>query len=269
MVGERAIDVCAAHTVREQIAAARCDVVYHLAARSHVGESWNADDALTTVNVEGTRNVVDACTRAGVARVIVVGSAEEYGASGTAAPIDERTPLRPLSPYGVSKAAAEAVALDAFAREGVPAVCVRAFNHTGPGQSSRFLVPGLAARVAHAERTGAPSITIGNVDPVRDVSDVRDVVRAYRLLAEHGVPGEVYNVCSGRGHRVGDIAAALVALSDVPLRLEIDADLVRAVDVPVLVGDPAKLVAATGWTRRIELDQTLADVLAEARARGT
>jgi GDP-4-dehydro-6-deoxy-D-mannose reductase len=266
VVGERAIDVCAADAVRERIAGARCDVVYHLAARSHVGESWNGGDALTSVNVEGTRNVIDACARAGVARVIVVGSAEEYGSSESATPLDERTPLHPVSPYGVSKAAAEAVALEAFAREGVPAVCVRAFNHTGPGQSSRFLVPGLAARVAQAERSGARSIAIGNVDPVRDLSDVRDVVRAYRLLAEHGVPGEVYNVCSGRGRRVGEVAAALVALAERPVQLEVDTDLVRAVDVPVLVGDPTKLVAATGWTRLIELDQTLADVLAEARA---
>jgi GDP-4-dehydro-6-deoxy-D-mannose reductase len=133
-------------------------------------------------------------------------------------------------------------------------------------------VPGLAARIAAAERAdprraGTDEITLGNGDPVRDFSDVRDVVRAYALLAERGVAGEVYNVCSGRGVRVGDVAAMLLERAHRPLRVVTASDLVRAVDVPVLIGDPAKLVAATGWRPEHDLDDTLDAVLADARAR--
>jgi GDP-4-dehydro-6-deoxy-D-mannose reductase len=148
---------------------------------------------------------------------------------------------------------------------GLAVVCTRAFNHTGPGQAPNFLVPGLAARIAAAERAGSDEIALGNGDPVRDFSDVRDVVRAYALLAERGVAGEVYNVCSGQGVRVGDVAARLVALARRPLRIVTATDRVRAVDVPVLVGDPTKLVAATGWQRAHDLDDTLAAVLDAAR----
>jgi GDP-4-dehydro-6-deoxy-D-mannose reductase len=242
------------------------DVVYHLAARSHVGASWSDGDELTQVNVDGTRAVIDACVAAGVARVVVVGSSEQYGTVDPAAiPVGEDTECRPVSPYGKSKVAAEAVALDAHRMHGLAVVCTRAFNHTGPGQSPAFLVPGLAARVAVAEREGTGEITLGNGDPVRDFTDVRDVVRAYALLADGGVAGEVYNVCSGHGVRVGDLAERLVGRARRPLRVVTATDLVRAVDVPVLVGDPGKLVAATGWRPEHSLDDTLDAVLAAAR----
>ena len=243
------------------------DVVYHLAARSHVGASWSDGDELTQVNVDGTRAVVDACVAAGVARVVVVGSSEQYGAVDPAAiPVDEHTECRPVSPYGKSKVAAEAVALDAHRVHGLAVVCTRAFNHTGPGQSPAFLVPGLAARVAAAEREGTDEITLGNGDPVRDFTDVRDVVRAYALLADRGVAGEVYNVCSGHGVSVGDLAERLVGRARRPLRVVTATDLVRAVDVPVLAGDPGKLVAATGCRPEHSPDDTPAAVLAAARA---
>jgi GDP-4-dehydro-6-deoxy-D-mannose reductase len=268
----RPVDITDRDAVARRIAEESPDVVYHLAARSHVGASWTDGDALTDVNVGGTRAVVDACVAAGVGRVLVVGSAEEYGAVDPhSIPVGEQTECRPVSPYGKSKLAAEAIALDAHRRHGLPAVCTRAFNHTGPGQSSAFLVPGLATRIATAERAdpnraGTDEITLGNGDPVRDFSDVRDVVRAYALLAERGVAGEAYNVCSGRGVRVGDVAERLVARARRPLRIVTATDLVRAVDVPVLVGDPAKLVEATGWQPEHSLDDTLDAVLAEARA---
>jgi GDP-4-dehydro-6-deoxy-D-mannose reductase len=266
------VDITDRDTVGRRIAAAAPDVVYHLAARSHVGQSWSDGDALTAVNVEGTRAVVDACVAADVRRVLVVGSAEQYGAVAPhALPVDERVECRPVSPYGRSKLAAEAVALTAHREHGLAVICTRSFNHTGPGQSPSFLVPGLATRIAAAERAdphaaGGDEITLGNGDPVRDFSDVRDVVRAYALLAERGAAGEVYNVCSGRGVRVGDLAARLVARARRPLRIVTASDLVRAVDVPVLVGDPTKLVAATGWQPMHDLDDTLDAVLAEARA---
>ena len=264
---DRPVDITDRDAVVRRIADDAPDVVFHLAARSHVGASWTDGEALTQVNVDGTRAVVDACVAARVPRLLVTGSAEQYGlvAPGDL-PVGEQVECRPVSPYGVSKVAAEAVALGAHRDHGLAVVCTRAFNHTGPGQSPAFLVPGLAARVAAAERDGGEEIALGNGDPVRDFSDVRDVVRAYALLAERGVAGEVYNVCSGRGVRVGDLAAALVARARRPLRLVTDPALVRPVDLPVLVGDPAKLIAATRWQPEFGLDDTLDAVLDEARA---
>jgi GDP-4-dehydro-6-deoxy-D-mannose reductase len=265
--GALALDVTDHDAVVARVVAERPDAVYHLAARSHVGASWDDGDLLTRVNVGGTRAVVDACVRAGVGRVLVVGSAEQYGAvRDDELPVRESTVLRPITPYGETKVAAERLALDAHQAHGLGVVCARAFNHTGPGQAPTFLVPGLAARIAVAERSGADEIALGNGDPVRDYSDVRDVVRAYALLVEHGTPGEIYNVCSGRGVRVGDLAADLVARSRRPLRVTTDDALVRPVDVPALVGDPAKLAAATGWSPELDLARTLDDVLTAARA---
>jgi GDP-4-dehydro-6-deoxy-D-mannose reductase len=265
--GTRALDVTDHDAVVARIVAEAPDVVYHLAARSHVGASWGDGDLLTGVNVGGTRAVVDACVRAGVRRVLVVGSAEQYGAvRDDELPVRESTALRPITPYGETKVAAERLALDAHQEHGLGVVCARAFNHTGPGQAPTFLVPGLAARIAAAERSGADEISLGNGDPVRDFSDVRDVVRAYALLVDHGTPGESYNVCSGRAVRVGDLAADLVARSRRPLRVTTDDALVRPVDVPALVGDPAKLTAATGWSPELDLARTLDDVLTAARA---
>jgi GDP-4-dehydro-6-deoxy-D-mannose reductase len=264
--GERRLDVTDHDAVVQRIADERPDVVYHLAARSHVGASWDDGEQLKRVNVDGTRAVLDACVRAGVERVLVVGSAEQYGPVGRdELPVGEAAPCRPITPYGESKVEAEAVALEVHREHGLAVICTRAFNHTGPGQPPTFLVPGLAARVVTAEREGHDEIVLGNGDPVRDFSDVRDVVRAYVLLVERGTPGEAYNVCSGRGVRVDDLAAELVGRSTRALRITTSADLVRPVDIPALVGDPAKLVAATGWEPEIELSRTLDDVLAAAR----
>ena len=246
------------------------DAIYHLAARSHVGESWEPGDELTRVNVGGTAAVVAACRTTAVTRVLVVGSAEEYGpVADEHGPVGEHTPLAPLSPYGASKRDAELVALAAWTEHEVPVVGVRAFNHTGPGQAPSFFVPGFARRIARAERDGDDDIMVGNLDSVRDFTDVRDVVRAYRLLVQRGDAGEVYNVCSGEGVRIGDLAERLLDRSARPLRLRVDPELVRPVEVPVFVGDPAKLVSATGWSPTVPLDRTLDDVLAEARDRIT
>ena len=224
---------------------------------------------LRAVNVGGTANVLSASSAAVVARIVVVGSAEEYGRiDESAVPVSETTPLRPVSPYAQSKVAAEELALAAQGDGAIEVICVRAFNHTGPGQSSNFLVPGLAARIAAAERDGTDDIAVGNLDSVRDYSDVRDVVRAYRLLAERGQAGQVYNVCSGSGVTVADIAGGLMALARRPLRLAVDPELVRPVDVPVLVGDSSRLRDTTGWKPQIPLERTLADVLDAARAAG-
>ncbi|MCZ7527391.1 MAG: GDP-mannose 4,6-dehydratase [Acidimicrobiia bacterium] len=265
--GPHPVDVTDADAVRRVIDEARPDVVYHLAARTHVGESWRAPNDVFRVNVEGTLNVVRACGELGVGRVLVVGSAEEYGRVEPGdLPLGEDAPLRPMTPYGASKVAAGFVALQAHLGAGTPTIRVRPFNHTGPGQSSRFVVPAFAHRITAAERSGTDEIPVGSLEPVRDLTDVRDVVRAYRLLARHGEPGGVYNVCSGRGVAVREVAERLLTMACRPLRLAPDPELLRPVEVPVLVGDPSRIEAATGWRPELDLDVTLSDLLAEARA---
>jgi GDP-4-dehydro-6-deoxy-D-mannose reductase len=252
--------------VMETIAAHRPDAVYHLAARSHVGDSWADPISTLRTNVEGTANVLDAARAHGVQRVLVVGSGEEYGrVDDRRAPIREDAPLRPLSPYGASKVAASYLALQAFLGSGLETIRVRTFSHTGPGQLDRFFVPALARRIAQAERTGTATIAIGNVEPVRDFSDVRDIVRAYRALVVDGTPGEVYNVGRGTGVTVAEIAVLLLQRARTELVLEPDPALIRPADIPWLVGDGAKLRAATGWVPAFTLEQTLSDVLEEAR----
>jgi GDP-4-dehydro-6-deoxy-D-mannose reductase len=266
--GTPPVDVTAAAEVREVLRAARPEAVYHLAALSHVGRSWDAPEAVFRINAAGALNVLRACIDAGVERVLVAGSADMYGVVGPEdLPLTEESPIRPVTPYGASKAAADVLALQAYLGDGLGTLRVRAFNHTGPGQSASMLVPGLAQRIADAERALGSKVKVGRVDVVRDLSDVRDVVRAYRLLVEHGTPGEAYNVCSGRGVSVRDVADALVSMSDEPLELDLDPELVRPVDVPRLVGSPAKLCAATGWEPAVDLHTTLQDVLAQARTR--
>lgn len=261
------IDVTNAGTVLGAVESARPDAVYHLAGLAHVGDSFDAPGRVFRVNAEGTLNVLRAAVTVGVDRVLVVGSAEEYGIVSPAdLPITEAAPLRPATPYAASKVAAEFLAVQAHLGDGLGSVVARAFNHTGPGQSDRFVVPAIARRIAEAERTGATTLALGSLEPVRDFTDVRDVVRAYRLLVERGEPGTVYNVCSGSGVSVQQVVERMVALAGDRLEVVTDPALVRPVDMPRLVGDSSRLGEATGWSPGIPLEQTLADVLAHARA---
>jgi GDP-4-dehydro-6-deoxy-D-mannose reductase len=265
--GPEPFDVTDADAVRTRLHDAHPEVVYHLAALSHVGESWQNPSSSFRVNAEGTLNVLHTCTEIGVERVLVVLSSEEYGrVSETELPLTEASPVRPVTPYGVAKAAADLLALQAFLGDGLATVRARPFSHTGPGQSPRFVVPALAARIARAERDEIDEIPVGSLDAVRDITDVRDIVRAYRLLVEHGGPGAVYNVCSGHGVSVREIADHLLARANRPIRLVTDPDLVRPVEVPRLVGSNDLLRSATGWAPEIPLEQTLTDVLETARA---
>ncbi len=265
--GPEPFDVTEPDSVRAALERAEPDAVYHLAALSHVGESWSSPALSFRVNAEGTLNVLRTCADLGVDRVLVIGSAEEYGSVDPAdLPLSEDAPLRPVTPYGASKVAGDFLALQSFLGDRLGAIRARPFNHTGPGQEPRFLVPALAARIARAEQEGSKEIPVGSLDAVRDITDVRDVVRAYRLLVEHGEPGEVYNVCSGHGVAVSEIAAGLLDQARHEIRLVVDPDLVRPVEVPRLVGDNRRLVAATGWQQEYDLATTLADVLDNARA---
>jgi GDP-4-dehydro-6-deoxy-D-mannose reductase len=261
------VDVLDGAALASAVESAQPDAVYHLAGFAHVGRSWEHPDEVFSVNALGTLQVLEAVRRAGGdARVLVVSSAEVYGrVTPSSLPITEDAPVRPVSPYAASKAAVEVLALQAFLGRGVPVVVARPFNHTGPGQPADFVVPAFAARIREAVRTGADVLRVGNLTPRRDLTDVRDVVRAYRLLVERGEPGGVYNVCSGQDVAIEDLVRRMCALAGVPdLRLEVDPELLRPADVPVLRGDPARLVAATGWRPELPLDQTLRDVLAAA-----
>jgi GDP-4-dehydro-6-deoxy-D-mannose reductase len=259
-------DITDGAAVREAFARHRPDAVYHLAAVTHIGASWDAPLEVFRINAEGTLNVLAACSAAEVGRVLVVGSADEYGAVRPEdLPLTEEAPLRPLTPYGASKVAAEYLALQAFLGDGLPVLRVRAFNHTGRNQSDRFMIPGLARRIAAAERDGRKEIPVGSLEPVRDFTNVDDVVVAYRLLVERGEPGEVYNVCSGVGHSVADVAEHLLGLARHAIELVPDPALVRPIDVPRLVGDNRRLREATGWAPAIPFEDTLAAVLDRAR----
>lgn len=245
----------------------RPEAVYHLAAQSHVGASWTAPQAAFRVNAEGTLNVLVAAREAGAERVLVVGSADQYGAVAPEnLPLTELAPLRPLNPYAASKVAAEYLGLQAFLGTGLPVILVRPFSHTGPRQLDRFMVPALARRIATAEREGRKEIPIGSTDPVRDFSDVTDVVAAYRLLIEWGEPGEVYNVCSGTGRSVAEIADHLLSLARHAIELVPDPALMRPVEVPRLIGDNSKLRATTGWSPAVPFEDTLAAILERWRA---
>lgn len=243
------------------------DAVYHLGGWSDVGASWEQPIETFRVNAEGTLNLLLACRGLG-ARVLVVTSADVYGkVSLGELPLTEESPLRPMTPYAASKIAADYLGLQAWLGYGTEVVRARAFNHLGPGQSNRFVCPALAERIARGELEGREVVPVGNLTPRRDFTDVRDVVRAYRLLAIEGEPGEAYNVCRGEDIAISELANRLVGMATRPMRLENDPDLQRPVDVPVLRGDYTKLHKDTGWEPQIELDQTLADVLEEWRAR--
>lgn len=254
------LDVRDGPGVAGEVLAARPEVVYHLAALSHVGQSWETPGETVAVNVLGTLNVLEAARACpGPPTVLVVSSAEVYGNSE--GPFDEQTELRPVSPYAASKVGAEYLALQASLGRGLRVIRVRPFNHVGPGQSPTFVVSALARRVALAERDGDGEVPVGNLAPRRDLTDVRDVVRAYRLLAEHGEAGEAYNVCSQRTVSIAEVAERLVALAKCELAVVEDPALVRPVDVPVLAGSADKLRRLTGWQPEIALEATLADVL--------
>jgi GDP-4-dehydro-6-deoxy-D-mannose reductase len=257
------VDVTDAEAVSAAVAAARPEVVYHLAGLSSPGASWSDPAAYLRVNTGGTLNVLEASAAAGVSRVLLVSSAEVYGTADPAhARLDEHAPLRPVTPYAASKVAAEFYGLQAFLGRGLGVITVRPFNHTGPGQSDRFVVSALARRIVEAERRGHASVAVGNLDPVRDYNDVRDIVAAYRLAALSARPGEAYNICSGVGRSVGEVAEILLAQASHPIALEVDPALVRPVEVPRLVGDSTRFRRATGWTPRHSLEQTLTDVMA-------
>lgn len=258
------VDVTDAAAVCASLAEIRPEVVFHLAGWAHVGSSWDDPAGAFQVNAAGTVHVLDAARRLeSPPRVLVVSSAEVYGTvRPDQLPLREDMPVSPVSPYAASKVAAEVAARQAWLGYELPVVVARPFNHIGPRQAPTFVVSALARRIVEAERTHARVLEMGNPSPRRDLTDVRDVVRAYRLLVERGSPGTTYNVCSGADVLIGDLAQRLIDLSGATLELRTGTVEFRPSDVPVLRGDASRLQAATGWRPEIGLDDTLRDVLA-------
>ncbi|MEZ5294665.1 MAG: GDP-mannose 4,6-dehydratase [Vicinamibacterales bacterium] len=236
-------------------------LVYHLAGVTHVGDSWAKAEETLEVNVAGTINLFDALRDAGLrCRVLVTGSATVYRPSTEA--LTEDSPIGPNTPYGTSKLAQELVALRAWKDDGIPVVVTRSFNHIGPYQSAAFAAPAFARQLARIEAGFAPpTIRVGNLEARRDLSDVRDTVRAYRALALEGRPGVCYNVCSGRAVSMQEVLDGLRGQIDVPVTVEIDPARMRPADTPIVLGDPSRLAADTGWRSKHTTEDALASVV--------
>ncbi|WP_172674172.1 GDP-mannose 4,6-dehydratase [Syntrophomonas palmitatica] len=242
----------------------RPESIYHLAAQSSVGRSWQEPAETMRVNLEGSINLLEALRKINKAcRVLLVGSGEEYGpVSQDELPINESRRPDPKNPYSLSKFFQSMIGLQYFNNYKMDIYLARAFNHTGPGQGRGFVVPDFASQIAAIEaEQQEPVIRVGNLAARRDFSDVRDVARAYWSIMEEGTPGVIYNVGSGRAIAIQEILDYLLYLSPVKIKVEIDPDKFRPVDVPVLYGDISRLRADTNWRPEIPLEKTLKDTL--------
>lgn len=243
------------------------DVIYHLAAQSNPQASVADPRGTWALNLGGALNLLEAVKASGLTpRVVLVGSGVCYGNPGPDhLPVNESCPLRPNNPYAASKGAADLLGIQHQLAHGTNVVMVRPFNHSGPRQSHTYVLGGLARQVADVAAGRKTRVEVGNLDVVRDFTDVRDVVRGYRLLAERGTAGEIYNLGTGRGIKLADALQILLSLSGRAIEVYVDPARVRAVDQPLLVADPGKLRSSTGWEPRYTIEQTLADMLRYCR----
>jgi GDP-4-dehydro-6-deoxy-D-mannose reductase len=257
------IDLLDNASVKRALRELQPTVIFHLAGVPHVAESWKNAGRALQVNVLGTHHLLEAVQAVvPTCKVVVAGSALVYRPSVNA--LAEDDPLGPADPYGVSKLAQEMRA----AQASTPVICTRSFNHAGPGQSAAFVTSGFAKQIAEIEAgVREPRLLVGNLDARRDMMDVRDTARAYEALAVAGVPGRVYNVCSGTAHRIGDLLERLIAMARIRVTVEQDPSRLRPSDNPVVLGNPSKIIEDTGWRPEIPIDITLADLLAWWRAR--
>lgn len=257
-------------SVHAALARSRPDAIFHLAAQSFVPTSWNAPTETLTSNVIGQTHIFEAVRALGLDPAIQIAcSSEEYGlVLPHETPIKETNPLRPLSPYAVSKVAQDYLGYQYFQSYGIKAIRTRGFNHTGPRRGEVFVTSNFAKQVAEIEAgINPPVIRVGNLDAVRDFTDVRDMVRAYWLATQRAKPGEVYNIATGSGITIRAMLDKLLALARVEVKVETDPARLRPSDVEVLIGDASKFRADTGWEPSIPFDTTLADLLDYWRAR--
>lgn len=263
-------DLRDAASVQRLVDSVRPERIFHLAAQSYVPTSWHAPTETFTTNVVGQINLFEALRHSGcAARVQVACSSEEYGlVTPDETPITEDNPLRPLSPYAVSKVGQDLLAYQYHRSYGLHTVRTRGFNHTGPRRGEVFVVSNFAKQIAEIEAGHRePVIRVGNLEAERDFTDVRDVVRAYWLALEHCEPGQAYNIASGHAWRIRDVLELLLSFSDASIDVEVDADRLRPSDVELLLGDASRLRAATGWEPEIPFEQTARETLEYWRER--
>jgi GDP-4-dehydro-6-deoxy-D-mannose reductase len=243
------------------------EVIYHLAAQSNPQGSLTDPRGTWVLNLGGSLNLLEAVKASGQSpRVVLVGSGVCYGNPAPEwIPVTESCPLRPPNPYAASKAAVDMLGIQHHLAHGTDVVMTRPFNHAGPRQSPRYVLAALALQVAEVELGRRDCLEVGNLDVVRDFTDVRDVVRAYRLVAQHGQAGEIYNVGTGQGTKLAVALEYLRSMARVPVPIRVDAARVRSVDQAFLVADASKLRSAVGWEPRYEIERTLTDMLAYCR----
>ena len=250
--------------LNEIISQSKPDEIYHLAAIAHVPTSYRDPTLTFEVNLYGSLNLFEAVKAVSRdIKVLYVGSASEYGAvRNDEIPMDEKTLLRPVDPYSVSKASADMLAFQYFKSFNMHIVRVRPFNHIGPRQSSDYVVSSFAKQIAEIEKgLKEPMIMVGNLEAKRDFTDVRDMVRAYQLALHKGNPGEIYNICSEKAVSIKEILEKLLKLSEKEIEIEQDPKRLRPSDVPLLLGDSTKFRGKTGWEPGIPFEKTLQDTL--------
>jgi GDP-4-dehydro-6-deoxy-D-mannose reductase len=264
-VRSETVDLLDRGAVRAALERARPGSIYHCAGAAHVGRSWENAESTLAVNVRGTHHLVESLRDLRLtARVLVPSSAMVYAASDE--PIAEDHKIAPASPYALSKLAQELVG---SGNPGGPDVFIaRAFNHFGPRQDPWFVASGFARRIADIEAgRWAPEIAVGNLESRRDLMDVRDTVRAYRLILERGTPGRAYNVCTGRAVAIHDLLNMMLARARVAITVKVDPARYRPNDQPIVVGDPARLRRELGWRADIPIERTIDDLLEFWRSR--
>lgn len=257
-------DITDSFSMKWVIGAVKPDRIFHLAAQSYVHASWGAPAETLHTNIIGEVNLLEAVRSAEIDPIIhIAGSSEEYGlVLPDELPVKETNPLRPLSPYGVSKATQEMIAYQYFMSYGLKSVITRAFNHEGPRRGEVFVTSNLAKQIVEVEKGLKPPVLyVGDLSSVRDWSDVRDVIKAYWLVTEMGTPGEVYNIGSGIGREVREMLDMLLGMSNVDIEVEVDHARLRPSDVKVLICDSTRFRKLTGWAPQITFDKTLRDLL--------
>src|SRR5438876_10838946 len=255
------LDVTSDDSVRRALETSTPDRVVHLAGLAFAPEANASPIRAFEINALGAMRLLASLPPATGVRALVVGSAEEYGAQDSSAyPIAETATLRPLTPYAVAKAAQELIALQACRSTGLEVICTRSFNHSGVGHGDSYLLPTLVRRTRELPKTGG-TLRIGNGKVIRDYLHVADVVDAYMLLLDKGQAGEVYNVCSGQGTTVRELAERVLKRARVSANISSDSSLLRSIDVPILVGDNRKLHATTGWAPKRSIDDIIDDLI--------
>ena len=243
----------------------RPEAIIHLAAQSSVGRSWRDPASTLTVNTIGTVHLWNAAVAGGVRRFVYSSTAEVYGV-GSPQPLTEDIPVAPRNPYGVSKAAAEQLLQQFHHQSPIELLILRPFNHIGPGQAPGFVVSDFVRQIGSVKAHEADAIRVGDLTPVRDFLDIRDVVDAYRVAVDASGLQGVYNLCSGYGRTIQSVLRDLMAIAGVSFLVQQDSHLIRPVDTPLLVGDAARFRGATGWTPRYPWSETLRSVLAASSA---